>query len=475
MPRSAQSPHLLGGEVPPAIELLTIHSKLPFRFVLRNELLSPPDPTHARSKFIPVPPPLVRRFQFPLEVSDNEFIRNVPFEPTSDEFENLFCHFRQPSATAILQSGNAETNTLFIGTISGGITDDILKKLLGIRPLKMMSSPADLSNKHRSFGFVDYEDPESAIRCIDLLNGVELPAHENFASQTTNYWCPRQSPLDPWQAYTSMKICGSMPMKFMDACPAQKMKAELSPRASIRTLVGELVLQPSNGQLHDRTPSKKQKSVTRLDVWDDDKSDELYYVDRCAIRHDGDKLGLVAEEAADGESHAYEEHEAENLHIESEKLLTRQMGDIRELAKKLRKAGTLLDDGAHVKLNVSLLGPAPVDKLEPHAQREVVKGAAAVPLVKLNLSVAGLKAKEHLETIKQSAPHDTEMLFKGQMKFGPIIKHRKDHNGPLKLVEGLELVLEEEAQEFAINTWRRVIFENMAYGEGLQAERMMVD
>ncbi|KAI6151150.1 hypothetical protein BKA82DRAFT_4466128 [Pisolithus tinctorius] len=144
MPRSAQSPHLLGGEVPPAIELLTIHSKLPFRFVLRNELLSPPDPTHARSKFIPVPPPLVRRFQFPLEVSDNEFIRNVPFEPTSDEFENLFCHFRQPSATAILQSGNAETNTLFIGTISGGITDDILKKLLGIRPLKMMSSPADL-------------------------------------------------------------------------------------------------------------------------------------------------------------------------------------------------------------------------------------------------------------------------------------------------------------------------------------------
>ncbi|KIO03947.1 hypothetical protein M404DRAFT_26572 [Pisolithus tinctorius Marx 270] len=344
MPRSAQSPHLLGGEVPPAIELLTIHSKLPFRFVLRNELLSPPDPTHARSKFILVPPPLVHRFQFPLEVSDNEFIRNAPFERTSDEFENLLCHFRQPSATAVLQSGNAETNTLFIGTISGGI------------------------------------------QC----------SGSNVSS-----------------------------------------------------------LQPTSTRASDPSTTKTQNRQS------------------------------FAEEAADGESHAYEEHEAENLHIESEKLLIRQMEDIQALAKKLCKAGVFLDDGALVKLNVSLLGPAPVNKLEPHAQREVIRGVAAVfgrekkrrkEILRSrrcrwsNLSVVGgEKAKEHLETIKQSAPHDTEMLFKGQMNFGPIIKHRmvehlgeledddlitsvvehlKDHNGPLKLVKGLELVLEEEAREF---------------------------
>ncbi|KAI5994062.1 hypothetical protein F5J12DRAFT_857501 [Pisolithus orientalis] len=33
--------------------------------------------------------------------------------------------------------------TLFVGPISGGISDDILNRLLGIRALKMASSPAD--------------------------------------------------------------------------------------------------------------------------------------------------------------------------------------------------------------------------------------------------------------------------------------------------------------------------------------------
>jgi RNA-binding protein 25 len=36
-------------------------------------------------------------------------------------------------------------------------------------------------------------------------------------------------------------------------------------------------------------------------------------------------------------------------------------------------------------------------------------------------------------------------------------------------------VLDEEAVEFTIAVWRQVIFESMAYGEGLHTERMMVD
>ncbi|KAJ3556758.1 hypothetical protein NM688_g1842 [Phlebia brevispora] len=56
-----------------------------------------------------------------------------------------------------------------------------------------------------------------------------------------------------------------------------------------------------------------------------------------------------------------------------------------------------------------------------------------------------------------------------------VLEHLKDHKGPHKLIEGLEPVLEEEAQELAISVWRQVIFESMAYGEGLHTERMMVD
>jgi RNA-binding protein 25 len=56
-----------------------------------------------------------------------------------------------------------------------------------------------------------------------------------------------------------------------------------------------------------------------------------------------------------------------------------------------------------------------------------------------------------------------------------VLEHLKDHKSPQKLVDGLEPVLEEEAQECAISVWRQVIFESMAYGEGLLTERMMVD
>lgn len=113
-----------------------------------------------------------------------------------------------------------------------------------------------------------------------------------------------------------------------------------------------------------------------------------------------------------------------------------------------------------------------------------------------------------------------------------VLEHLKDHKGPQKLIEGLEpvrllicilleslsrpsgqwscegmspnepaphahcfdcidtspitsvlniivlclfQVLEEEAVEFTVSIWRQIIFESMAYGEGLHTERIMAD
>lgn len=70
--------------------------------------------------------------------------------------------------------------TLFVGSISGGITDDFLNTLLGAcGPMKAFKRLITPANKPQGFGFVEYEDPDSAIRCINLLNGVELPALED--------------------------------------------------------------------------------------------------------------------------------------------------------------------------------------------------------------------------------------------------------------------------------------------------------
>jgi hypothetical protein len=140
---------------------------------------------------------------------------------------------------------------------------------------------------------------------------------------------------------------------------------------------------------------------------------------------------LAAEEAADSESRIYEERETENLRIESEKFLARQMEDMQALAEEQRKAGMLLDDGAPVKLSVSLNPPPvkgePVTKdtkptvfgQEEEEEEDIKK--RKVPLVKLDFSATeGEKAKERLQMIKESVPHNREALFKAKVRWDGV-------------------------------------------------------
>ncbi|KAJ6544082.1 hypothetical protein B0H19DRAFT_1212448 [Mycena capillaripes] len=263
----------------------------------------------------------------------------------------------------------------------------------------------------------------------------------------------------------------------------------------------------------------------RFEAWDDDESDELFYVDRARWRTVRARH-LAAEQSADAASAAFEEEEAANLARESEDFLARQMGEMQALAEEQRRAGLLLDDGAPVRLSVSL-GPlaARADAAaarEKDGGREGVFGAEEdeeeatrkrkVPLVKLDFSAAeaGPEAtRERLEGMKANVPTEREALFKAKVrwdgmtdsmidrKFEPLVKrlmtqylgdaeeaeelimfvveHLKDHKGPAKLTEGLEPVLEEEAAEVTTAVWRQLIFESMAYGEGLHTDRMFVD
>jgi RNA-binding protein 25 len=138
---------------------------------------------------------------------------------------------------------------------------------------------------------------------------------------------------------------------------------------------------------------------------------------------------LEAEEAADEKSRRYEEQEAENFRRESEDFLARQMDEMQALAEEQRKAGLLLDDGAPVRLNVSIATAGVKDK-EPSTKEKVTVfnqeddeedgiKKRKVPLVKLDFSVAesSEQAKERLEKIKLSVPHDKEVLFKAKVRW----------------------------------------------------------
>ncbi|KAI0694755.1 hypothetical protein C8Q76DRAFT_634301 [Earliella scabrosa] len=569
--------------------------------------------------------------------------------------------------------------TLFIGSISGGITDAFLNELLKacgpITSFKRLITPA---NKPQGFGFAEFQDPDGALRAMNLLNNVELPALEDG--------CVNKKLLVKADERTKT---------FLDAYSAQKMRTDADDEAvrqaksKVDALLSDIHAKSqeaaSSGlldrekyvippHLHDlqeadlpetqrglvmteiaqfreraakrerekmrdvreampnvlaipapsgpkprewgrpqhtpeppsaskgfgkgpqgynkppafvrsddgsRTPSERQSSLrpgktdeelenerkearrrdeensykdrerryeprerariqaleraiareramkeaedrdriemrARLDVWDDDESDELFYTDRARWRSLRARR-LAAEQAADEESRLYEEREAENLRRESEAFLARQMDEMHALQDEQRKAGMLLDDGAPVKLSVSIAAAAPKEA-GPKEKATTVFGQEEeeeeairkrkVPLPKLDLAEGGEKAKERLEKMRGEVPRDRETLFKSKVrwdgvtdtmidrKLEPLIKqqmtkylgeledddlimfvleHLKDHKGPAKLVEGLEPVLEEEAVEFVISIWRQIIFESMAYGEGLHTEKMMVD
>lgn len=137
---------------------------------------------------------------------------------------------------------------------------------------------------------------------------------------------------------------------------------------------------------------------------------------------------MEAEEAADAKSRRFEDQETENLRRESEDFLARQMDEMQALAEEQRKAGLLLDDGAPVRLNVSIAAALP-PKEATGKEKTTVFGQEdeeddgvkkrKVPLVKLDFSVAetGEQTKERLERIRLSVPHDKETLFKAKVRW----------------------------------------------------------
>jgi RNA recognition motif-containing protein len=90
-----------------------------------------------------------------------------------------------PSISALAYQQQAQVQpqkqtTLFVGSISGGITDATLNHLLTacgpIKSFKRLITPA---NKPQGFGFAEFEEPDGALRALALLNNVELPALED--------------------------------------------------------------------------------------------------------------------------------------------------------------------------------------------------------------------------------------------------------------------------------------------------------
>lgn len=69
-----------------------------------------------------------------------------------------------------------------------------------MKAFKRLITPA---NKPQGFGFVEFEDPDSALRCMTLLQGVELPALEDGCANKKLLVRPPQYQLIPFKPTSS--------------------------------------------------------------------------------------------------------------------------------------------------------------------------------------------------------------------------------------------------------------------------------
>lgn len=96
-------------------------------------------------------------------------------------------------------AANAEKFSLFLGSIGEGISDEGLERILNVGvvspsehsltrerltisvliqqtagPLLALKRMRDPSGKPKAFGFAEFSDPESVLRCLEVINGATL-------------------------------------------------------------------------------------------------------------------------------------------------------------------------------------------------------------------------------------------------------------------------------------------------------------
>lgn len=91
--------------------------------------------------------------------------------------------------------------------------------------MKRLITPA---GKPQGFGFCDFQDPDGALRALELLNGVELPALEDGCVNKKLLVSTKVGFVKLLCLITSQVKVDEKNKIFLDAYQAQKMKTDVS-------------------------------------------------------------------------------------------------------------------------------------------------------------------------------------------------------------------------------------------------------
>ncbi|XAO23547.1 hypothetical protein I312_102326 [Cryptococcus bacillisporus CA1280] len=256
---------------------------------------------------------------------------------------------------------------------------------------------------------------------------------------------------------------------------------------------------------------------------------ELFYVDRPQWRARRQKF-RQNEYQADLRDRQHEEDERQALERESEEFLKKQMAELAALEQSQRAQGLLTEDAAPIKLAINpsthpppppkeekkhVVAPRPGVQFEGEDDDEESGRKKKGTFVRLDeeeegdgLSEAEKRARRNarLLEVKKGVPNDRRSIWKFpvewaavgetlvQSKIKPfvqekiknflgeldedladfVLEHLRDRKGADDLVDGLEPILAEDAESFVLQLWRQLVFESLAFKEGMDTGSMMI-
>ncbi|POW09714.1 hypothetical protein PSHT_09009 [Puccinia striiformis] len=180
-----------------------------------------------------------------------------------------------PASSPNLPSRPAPTEiySLFVGSIAEGVDDAWLERLLGCAGhLVSLRRIRDPNGKPKPFGFAEYGDPESVLRCLKVVHGSNLPIDGGRAGEKTLMIKPDDKTKARLDAYEANRIKTDQDNE-LDTQAIERLEGLIS-QMKDPDIVAATAIDPNSSINNSNNNSKKNSAAHLQDLAPEDLPEE---------------------------------------------------------------------------------------------------------------------------------------------------------------------------------------------------------
>ncbi|KAI9617950.1 hypothetical protein KEM48_006888 [Puccinia striiformis f. sp. tritici PST-130] len=166
-----------------------------------------------------------------------------------------------------------EIYSLFVGSIAEGVDDAWLERLLGCAGhLVSLRRIRDPNGKPKPFGFAEYGDPESVLRCLKVVHGSNLPIDGGRAGEKTLMIKPDDKTKARLDAYEANRIKTDQDNE-LDTQAIERLEGLIS-QMKDPDIVAATAIDPNSSINNSNNNSKKNSAAHLQDLAPEDLPEE---------------------------------------------------------------------------------------------------------------------------------------------------------------------------------------------------------